>query len=44
MGVLEGEKKDIREESLFVKKVENFPNTGREMDIQIHEAPNFQTG
>ena len=39
MGIPEGEEKNKGAESIFkVTMAENFPNLGREMDTQIHEA------
>ena len=39
MGVPEGQEIEKRTESTFmIIMAENFPNIGREMDIQIHEA------
>ena len=37
--VPEGEKREKRVESLFKEIIsENFPNLGKDLDIQIHEA------
>ena len=39
MGVSEGEEKEKGTKSVFKAiMAENFPNLGKEMDIQIHEA------
>lgn len=39
IGVLEGEKRENRAESLCKERVaENFPNLGKETDIHIQEA------
>lgn len=45
MGIPKGEEKEKGTKSIFrVKMAENFPNLGREMDIQIHEAQSTPRG
>ena len=39
MGIQEGEEREKKAESLFKEIItENFPNPGKKLSIQIHEA------